>query len=157
MRLPQSREIAGGYQIGFRAADVLDQHLPYVDGGLQAHLRDLVHHPEHLPLGDRGVGLDRAAGIGRARHAHGGGDYPGGPGQLRFAVLLPPLAAVAADGLAVLLVHQQMAAPGADDTDQFLHAVTSSIDTVIWPTAFSSSALGRTMCSISPGAMWSRL
>ncbi len=79
--------------------------------------------------------------------------------QFIFAVFRAARTAVSGDPVSVFFVDIQMAALWAYDTDQvFQFFVASFAETVISPSAaFSRNCFGITICSISPGAMCSRL
>ena len=93
----------------------------------------------------------RAAPMGRPCDAHGGGDAPDRAGELGLSIFYPPWTLVTRHGVAVLFVHPEAAALGAEDAGEFGHGVSSSTEMVRSPQHCSSSARGRTRRSISPG------
>ena len=151
--------VAAGHDVSTGAADVLHDHLAYMDGGVEDNAVQRGHHLGHLALGHRLGGLYRAAGMQAALGPDRAGDDAGGVGQLLFAVGNAVGAAIAGHFIIVCFIHLQVAALGAAGANYFFHiAHASSISMVSSSTgALSSRTLGRAMCSISPGARRSRL
>ena len=151
--------VAAGHDVSAGAADILHDHLAYMDGGVEDNAVQRGHHLGHLALGHRLGGLYRAAGMQAALGPDRAGDDAGGVGQLLFAVGNAVGAAIAGHFIIVCFIHLQVAALGAAGANYFFHiAHASSISMVSSSTgALSSRTLGRAMCSISPGARRSRL
>ena len=59
--------VAAGHDVSTGAADVLHDHLAYMDGGVEDNAVQRGHHLGHLALGHRLGGLYRAAGMQAAR------------------------------------------------------------------------------------------
>ena len=138
-------ERAGAQQVG-------DDDLPGFHRGGQADFGGLLHGGQEQALGNGPVGPHRQAAVHASCYLDGGGQHTGGVLQLGAAVLGAPGAAVAGDGIAVVLIHRQAAAAGTDNADKFFHCGTSSMRMVSGDEALCSAAAGRAICSISPGA-----
>src|SRR5699024_2672693 len=103
-------DILGGHNVHAGAAHVGQDDLPDADWGGQLHRIQGSHHGKNHVFGHRAAGLDGAAGPAAAGAFDGGGHHPGGMDQLGPAIGFAPGTAVAGDGVAVFVVHLQVAA-----------------------------------------------